>query len=450
MSVIEEIVTEEIVTELTAKGSVHSKGVRELIEVLEKHEGWKEKLAASVKDACFKVKHKLTLPQQMRFQLLPDGKTLMDWPEENTSVDETLEKYYQFLDSYVTWKPTERGHDEHVDECLFQLARFYWLIDQPDGLELQQHVEAHEAKGNAFTRWMVVFAKDWGSFLSTSKSLIREDLLSFYDDPTFNVLEYVGSVEPRPGESAEHLADRRWEQAQVTWKSFNQFFSRETKPGLRPVAGMFDDRIICAPADFTFRMKARIDDDSRITVKQTHTYSVLDLLDDSLYRERFKGGLFMHSFLSTFDYHRFRAPVRGTVLECRTIQGEVYLGVDLRLDATARKQPAGQEASHPDLMLHVTDETGYQFSQTRGLIIWDSPIGLVAALPMGMAQVSGVNMTAVVGAYLNKGEEFGYFLFGGSDMILLFEAGSGVTITSAPKIHTNAGMCIGEVVPSTV
>ncbi len=251
--------------------------------------------------------------------------------------------------------------------------------------------------------------------------------MSFYDDPAFNVNQYVGSVGiPFEGMS---LGQSRWAQAKVTWKSFNQFFARETKPGLRPVAGMFDDRIICAPADFTFQMKTRIDDDSRITVKRTHSYSVLDLLDGSPYRERFHGGLFMHSFLSVYDYHRFRAPVRGTVLECRKIRGEVYLGVQI---------------TH-ELRLEVTDETGYQFSQQRGLIVFDSPIGLVAVLPMGMAQVSSVNMTAVEGSYLNKGEEFGYFLFGGSDMILLFEADSGVTITSAPGIHTNAGMCIGEV-----
>jgi hypothetical protein len=41
-------------------------------------------------------------------------------------------------------------------------------------------------------------------------------------------------------------------------------------------------------------------------------------------------------------------------------------------------------------------------------------------------------------------------MFGGSDMILLFEAGSDVVITAAPKIHTNAGMCIGEVIRPTV
>jgi phosphatidylserine decarboxylase len=137
----------------------------------------------------------------------------------------------------------------------------------------------------------------------------------------------------------------------------------------------------------------------------------------------------MHNFLGPNDYHRFRAPVRGTVLECRAIQQRVYLDVVIK----------DGEYSAPD-------GAGYEFKQTRGLIIFDSPIGLVAVLPIGMAQVSSVNMTAVEGAYLNKGEEFGYFLFGGSDIILLFEADSNVVISAAPMIHYNCGMCIAEVI----
>ena len=89
-------------------------------------------------------------------------------------------------------------------------------------------------------------------------------------------------------------------------------------------------------------------------------------------------------------------------------------------------------------------DDGYEFCQTRGVLIQESPIGLVATIPIGMAQVSSVNMTAVEGAYLNKGDEFGYFLFGGSDIILLFEERSNITINAAPGVHYNSGMCIGE------
>ncbi len=425
----------------------HHKIVGDLIKLLDDNKEWKALLASSVRTACIKASEKLSKKQWERFKVLPNNKKNSkkqfkwldkDSIDKDTTDKETLDKYYEFLNAYVEWIPTEKGHDEHVDEILFQFARFYWLIDQPDGLLLQGHPQEPGAKPNAFTQWMVDFAKKWGSFLNTPESLTPDSLNNFYADPTFNLTDYIGSVSADEVKNPKDLDKARWKKANEVWKSFNQIFSRSVKPGLRPISGMFDDRIICAPADFTLRMKAKIDNDSTITVKQTHTYSVMELLDNSPYRDRFKGGLFMHGFLSTFDFHRFMAPVRGTVLECRPIQAEVYLGVDIITDTLGMKT------------LYVEDETGYQFVQTRGLIIWDSPVGLVAALPMGMSQVSSVNMTAVKGSYLNKGDEFGYFMFGGSDMILLFEAGSDVTITAAPGIHTNAGMCIGEVIHSTV
>jgi phosphatidylserine decarboxylase len=190
---------------------------------------------------------------------------------------------------------------------------------------------------------------------------------------------------------------------------------------------MREDRIVVSPADSTFVEKFPIDDHSEITVKYTHKYKIPELLEGSPYKDAFKGGLFMHSFLGPSDYHRFRAPVRGTVLECRAIMGEVFLGVGIK-----------------DGQYYATDETNYQFRQERGLIVFDSPVGLVAVLPIGMAQVSSVNMVAVKGAYLDKGDEFGYFMFGGSDIIVLFQAGSGVEITAAPGIHYNCGMALGE------
>ncbi|MBO6761069.1 MAG: phosphatidylserine decarboxylase, partial [Roseivirga sp.] len=40
---------------------------------------------------------------------------------------------------------------------------------------------------------------------------------------------------------------------------------------------------------------------------------------------------------------------------------------------------------------------------------------------IGMAQVSSVHMELQNGALVNKGDEFGYFAFGGSDIIMVFE-----------------------------
>jgi phosphatidylserine decarboxylase len=95
-----------------------------------------------------------------------------------------------------------------------------------------------------------------------------------------------------------------------------------------------------------------------------------------------------------------------------------------------------------DGSLSVVDGLGYQFSQARGLLVLETPLGLVAVLPIGMAQVSSVTLTADVGSMLCKGEEFGFFSFGGSDIVTLFEAGR-VQIDAKVGTHYKQGQRIG-------
>ena len=112
--------------------------------------------------------------------------------------------------------------------------------------------------------------------------------------------------------------------------------------------------------------------------------------------------------------------------ECYAVRGLVYL--DVCLDKKTNQ-------------FHAPDSStgGYEFAQARGIIIvdtTDSPygdVGIVATIPVGMAQVSSVNMTATVGSQSLKGDEFGYFLFGGSDIIVLFQAGVNPQIGTCTK-----------------
>lgn len=401
--------------------------VNELIKILEKHKGekWSKLLEESLSDANRNAKQNLSHEEYKRFKEHP-ATTLKD------------DEYFKYLDWMVQWQPQEYnkanpkpGHPAEVfnDEVFFQLVKFYWLLDQPSGRELQNMKDSsRKCEGNDFTDWMVDFANDWGSFLNTPESLTPTTLASFIADPEFKMFQYLMPPEaytPRDKDSVDKP------NAPSGWLTFNQFFAREMNPGMRPVAGSSNDDIIVSPADSTFKAKFHIDSDSIVKIKNTHTYQIEKLLDGSKYEGRFAGGLFYHAFLGPNDYHRFHTPVRGTVLECRAVQENVYLNVVIKEDGTF-DAPDGSE-------------DGYEFSQTRGILILDSPVGLVAVIPIGMAQVSSVNMPAVVGSYLNKGDEFGYFLFGGSDIILLFEAQSNVTINTAPMVHYNSGMCIGEV-----
>jgi len=283
---------------------------------------------------------------------------------------------------------------------------------------------------------MVKYARSLGEFLDTPASWDERAKKSFQDSPNYNFNDYI---EPRGG-----------------WKTFNQFFARNFKPGYRPIANVANHNVITSPADSTFAVQYEIRKDSHITVKSLH-WTVAELLDNSPYKDRFVNGTFMHAFLNTTDYHRQHAPVAGTVLEARFIPGQVYLEVDAQaIDEEPINGASGKAfrlAMRRQMNLtspnsfNAEDNAGYQFAQARGLIVIDSPIGLVAVLPIGMAQVSSVVVTAEVGVTLRKGEEISYFQFGGSDIVVLFEAKANVSLTAQPNIHYKTGTKIGEAHP---
>ena len=130
------------------------------------------------------------------------------------------------------------------------------------------------------------------------------------------------------------------------------------------------------------------------------------------------------------------------MLEARVILAQVYLEVITKVD---------DNDESPHLKLNRTfdapDSAGYQFLQARGLVVLDTAIGLVAILPIGMAQVSSVILTADVGKTLRKGEELSYFPSGGSDIILIFEAKSNVSPTAQLNTHYKMGNRIGIAYP---
>ncbi len=342
----------------------------------------------------------------------------------------TLDEYYDYLDGFVEWTPQVTKDDPR--NVYDHLVAFYFFMQFPSVRQHQSPITPHKPKPHneltELSKWIVECADTWGAYLDTTES--AKEVESFKYDPWFNWDEYMA---PPSG-----------------YLTFNEFFARHTKPGMRPVAGLNDNSVIVSQADCTMVGWWQISQKSNINLQQENekgiviqskifTYSIEELLKDSIYADRFKGGIFMHSFLNSTDYHRWNSPVQGRVLESKVIQGQAYLGieVDKIIDAD------GKERNH----LSAQDGTGYQFFQTRGLIVIDSPIGLVACLPMGMAQVSSVTITAEEGVTLRKGEELGYFKFGGSDFVLCFERSSNVQITTQPNEHVQQGTCIGKACP---
>ncbi|WP_444890524.1 phosphatidylserine decarboxylase [Microbulbifer sp. DLAB2-AA] len=330
----------------------------------------------------------------------------LQWPTD-------IQSYIKYLYEFSRWIPQQSDNPawkisqtENSQEVYDRLCHFYYLIDQtvgPSNTKIVQNIDW-------FSLWLVRFASLWGSFLDTPESFSKETLESFIKySPKYRLQDSMIDGKPnKPG----------------GWKSFNEFFSRELNKGLRPIAGLNNNSVVTSAADCTYRKHYNIHSDStieKITIKKTHTFaSIPELLKGSKYANAFANGTFVHYFLGPYSYHRFHTPVAGTMEECYAVQGLTYLDVNLlkgQFDA-------------PD-----NSEGGYEFSQARGIVTIDtsnSPcgdIGIVAVVPVGMCQVSSVKMTAKPGK-VEKGDEFGYFLFGGSDIILIFQEGK------APDINT--------------
>jgi phosphatidylserine decarboxylase len=303
----------------------------------------------------------------------------------------TLDDYYLFLDDILTEIPQQR-------EMATSSTKFHYLISQSPDDVLKTDP--------AFLEWLVLFSRSFGDFLDTTESAGSLD--TFINDPSYHIDDYY--------------------QGPSGWLTFNQFFARHVKPGRRPVADSCNSRVIVAPTDSIYLGCWPIDAHSAITAKGVR-YSIAQLLDDSPYGDKFRGGVFTHSWLDTTDYHRFHVPVGGTVKDVRKIPGNVVVKAIKKEDGS----------------VETVDETGFQFTQTRGLVVMESAVGLVALLPIGMGHVSSVNITVEKGATLTKGQEFGYFCYGGSDMVMLFQAGR-VSFTANCNTHYKQGEAIGKAI----
>ncbi|KIM76105.1 hypothetical protein PILCRDRAFT_98788 [Piloderma croceum F 1598] len=332
----------------------------------------------------------------------------------------TFDDYLNYCERFLKWTPSENSDGRSVYN---HICMFYFVIDTEPVSNYQNAIvpqSVDPSRWEWLTKWLISYANELGTFMDKPESMNADSLATFYKAPNYHMKDYPV---PRGG-----------------WKTFNQFFARHIRPAARPIDEYGNFRVIVSPADSTFDGSWPIDEKSHVSLKGI-PWNIVDLLKDSDYGERFKGGKFMHAFLAPYDYHRQHAPVRGKVLEAKVIPGMCYLEVI----ASGEK---GQMKLEMRRKLEAPDDPGYQFLQARGLILIDNPeIGLVAVLPIGMCQVSSVVLSVNVGDEIEKGDEISYFQLGGSDIVVVFEARSNVTITAKESEHYNFGQTIATAEP---
>jgi phosphatidylserine decarboxylase len=197
--------------------------------------------------------------------------------------------------------------------------------------------------------------------------------------------------------------------------SFNDFFTRELKPGVRPLADA--GQFILSPADGAVSQLGPISG-GRIIQAKGRDYSVAEILgcgpDEAA---RFEGGSFITIYLSPKDYHRVHMPAAGTLAATSYIPGDLY-SVNVATAAGVDRLFARNE---------------------RLACRFDGPDGHFASIMVGAMIVAGIDTVwpnrfrthahapvhedfAGQGRSFAAGDEMGRFYLG-STVVLLFEPG---------------------------
>jgi phosphatidylserine decarboxylase len=239
---------------------------------------------------------------------------------------------------------------------------------------------------------------EWCAFLDSPESLyVLNDGPHGWKSPA--AVKDVGMSQFVYDPDEEHWGFRSW----------NDFFTRRFRDGQRPIASPDDDAVVVAACESTpFALRTHVKLRDHFWLKG-QPYSLHEMLDGDPAAERFVGGTVYQAFLSATDYHRWHSPISGTVVSARVLDGTYFSEAD-SVGTDADESPNSQA-----YLAHVA---------ARAIVILEADhpgLGLVGFVAIGMSDVSSCTTIVDPGQHVSKGEEIGYFQFGGSTHCLIFE-----------------------------
>lgn len=184
------------------------------------------------------------------------------------------------------------------------------------------------------------------------------------------------------------------------FKTFNEFFCRHLKAGSRPLDP--DPRRLLSPADSRALFWPELQDGQCIPAKGA-SFSVEELLGPpgAEFAPRFRTGALAVFRLCPADYHRYHFPADGRLLRSWRLRGKYH-------------------SVHP---LALATRIQVFSENLRVVSMLDfGPGGLAAFIEVGAFGVASIQQT-FSGSEFQRGQEKGFFAFGGSTIILLLEPG---------------------------
>lgn len=254
--------------------------------------------------------------------------------------------------------------------------------------------QTEQVYGEGFLRW--TYGHPLGALALTA--LIKRRFFSSWYGRRMSTPQSAARVAPfiaNYGLDSAEFAD-----APDSYRSFNEFFYRKLKPSARPVDP--DENSVVFPADgrhLGFDRASAIDG---VFVKG-QKFDLPTLLGDAALAAEYADGALVLSRLCPVDYHRFHFPAAGVPGDTRTIDGPLFsvspIALRQRLD--------------------------YLWQNKRTITrLQTERFGTVLLLEIGATCVGSIHQTFTPGQAVAKGAEKGYFAFGGSSTITIFEPGA--------------------------
>lgn len=192
-----------------------------------------------------------------------------------------------------------------------------------------------------------------------------------------------------------------------SFKTFNEFFYRKLKEDARPVDDINDPNTLVSAADCRFMAFSTVESATQIWIKGRE-FTIQRLLgngflgtkeDLDAYRN---GGALTIFRLAPQDYHRFHCPADAVVGKITTIEGQYY-------------------TVNPMAIRSAIDVYG---ENVRVVVPFHSQeFGLFYCVCIGAMMVGSTMMSVKEGDHVKRGQEMGYFAFGGSTLVIVFGQG---------------------------
>jgi phosphatidylserine decarboxylase len=219
----------------------------------------------------------------------------------------------------------------------------------------------------------------------------------------------------------------------ASYKSFNDFFTRPLKAGVRPLAS---SAFVC-PVDGAISQLGSIDDHHILQAKG-HRFTTTELVGgDATLAAQFRHGSFANLYLSPKDYHRLHMPCDGRLTRMIYVPGALFSvnpttarGVPNLFARNERVVCVFDSPEHGPFVLVLVGATIVGSMAT----VWHGVVN--PKRPQKISEWSYADQNIV----LKKGEEMGRFLLG-STIVMLFKAG---TIAFNPDWGPERSVRLGE------